>query len=374
MKKIIFVIISAMCFIASGFALDKNYGLNVVSTPVNPNATKETKALMSYLASNYGKKTLSGQMDLTWAPQIDMLSRVYNDTGKYPAIMGYDFLGSNYGAEQVKEAIEWAKKGGIVTFCWHWKVKGPNGKSNFSTAAANKEEGTDFVIPYDYKTDTIDTETKTSARGPYDWAKLVKDMDKVADRLKTLQDAGIPVLWRPFHEASGGWFWWGASGKTKVERAAAYKALYIFMFDYYTNVKGLNNLIWVWNGQDADWYPGDDYVDIIGTDIYDKPQDYSSKIAQWLKCVNYSDDPEEAPKMVALTETGDIPSPEKMQSDGAYWSYFMVWNDAGAEDFKVNLTHKDNFWTGEFHNTNAHKKEVYDSDFVITLDELNISK
>lgn len=372
MKKIILMGLIFMSLCGSSFAIDKNYGLNVVSEPVNKNATKETKELMSYLAANYGKKVLSGQMDLTWAPQIDMKGRVYKDTGKYPAIMGYDFLGANYGQDQVREAIEWAKKGGIVTFCWHWNVRGPNGKTAFYTYSAGNKEGTDFKIPYDYKKDKIDMETKTSARGPYDWAKLVKDMDKVADRLKTLQDEGIPVLWRPFHEASGGWFWWGASGNSKVEKAAAYKAIYIFMYDYFTNTKGLNNLIWVWNAQDPEWYPGDEYVDIIGTDIYDTPKDYSSKVGKWLKCVNMSDDPEGAPKMVALTETGDIPSPAKMEEDGAWWSFFMVWNDAGEQNFKEGLSDKSNFWTGEYHNTNAHKKEVYDSDLIITLDEVKI--
>ena len=84
---------------------------------------------------------------------------------------------------------------------------------------------------------------------------LMKDIDAIAQQLLILQEADVPILWRPLHEASGGWFWWGASG------AEAYKQLYILLYDKLTNEYGLNNLIWLWNGQDADWYPGDEYVD-----------------------------------------------------------------------------------------------------------------
>ncbi|MCQ2592985.1 MAG: glycoside hydrolase family 26 protein [Treponema sp.] len=358
--------------LSAAFSAD-DYGIkNVVSVPVNKNATPEAKALMSFLADNYGKKVLSGQMDLTWNDTVDMAERVFADTGKYPAIMGYDFMnsltpGSGYGQNQTEEAIEWAKKGGIVAFCWHWRVKGTNKTPEFYTKSGGNPNGTDFKIPYDLSTKTWD---ETPVRGGYDFHKLQKDMDKVAVKLQQLQDEGIPVLWRPLHEASGGWFWWGAAGSTKTEKAERYKALYRYMFDYYTNEKGLNNLIWVWNGQDKAWYPGDEYVDIIGVDIYDVPKDYSSKKAKWLQAVNYAENPEQTPKMVALTENGTIPSPSKIQDDGAWWSFFMTWNDGQENSFQEHLNHKNNFWTGEHYNTDAHKKEVYESDIVITLDEL----
>lgn len=373
--KKLFSVAAVACVLSGLFAVNPDYGIkNVVSEPVNPNATEEAKALMAYLAKGYGKQILSGQMDITWNESVDMLNRIYGDTGKYPAIMGYDFLniltpGTGYGQNQTNEAIAWAEKGGIVAFCWHWKVKGQNGKDNFYTYGAGNANGTDFKIPYDITTKEWD---KTPQRRSYDYNKMMKDIDKIGDQLLKLQEKGVPVLWRPLHEASGGWFWWGASGTTKAEKAERYKALYILMYNYLTYEKGLNNLIWVWNGQDKAWYPGDEYVDIIGVDIYDTPKDYSSKYKKWIEAVNYAQNPAETPKMVALTENGTIPSPEKMKEDGAAWAYFMTWNDSGDENFKEHHNSKNNFWTGEWFNSDEHKKEVYLSDYVITLDEVKV--
>lgn len=111
---------------------------------------------------------------------------------------------------------------------------------------------------------------------------LMKDIDAIAQQLLILQEAKVPVLWRPLHEAAGGWFWWGASGPD------AYKKLYILLYDKLTNDYGLNNLIWLWNGQDKDWYPGDAYVDIIGEDIYPGEKVYGSQINKYLDAVNYT--------------------------------------------------------------------------------------
>lgn len=112
---------------------------------------------------------------------------------------------------------------------------------------------------------------------------LMADIDAIAEQLLILKEAKVPVLFRPLHEASGGWFWWGASGPE------AYKELYRLLYDRLTNEYGLDNLIWVWNGQDAEWYPGDEYVDIIGEDIYPGERVYQSQIASYLNAAtNYS--------------------------------------------------------------------------------------
>lgn len=329
--------------------------LGVVDVPQNANATKETKALMKYLASGYGERILSGQMDLTWQDSTDMADRVYYDTGKYPAIMGYDFMNYNVGSDgwsgmnQVEEAMEWAKKGGIVTFCWHWFVKNANGENAFYTeTASTSNPKTTYKIPYDINTKKWNTTSD-------EYKTMMKDLDIVAEQLGRLQEEGIPVLWRPLHEASGGWFWWGRN-------AESYKALYTLMYDYFTNEKKLNNLIWVWNAQNKDWYPGDKYVDIIGYDIYPSGGDYSSQKSTYQKAVNFSD---KEKKMVALSENGAFPSVQSMLEDNAYWAYFMTWNDGTASG-----TDSNNFWSGEYHNSNAHKTEVYNSDYVITLDEV----
>ncbi len=335
---------------------------NFVTTPCNKNASDIAKNLMAEIAATYGKKIISGQMDLTWDDSVDMDARVFNDTGKHPKLMGYDFM--NYlfhsegsGLKQVDEAIAWHKLGGYIQFCWHWYVKGTNGKINFYTSDAKPEYGTDFKIPF--------------SNGAWDTAspaytQLLSDMDDIADYLMTLQEAEVPVLWRPMHEAAGNigkfedgraWFWWGNSG------GEAYIALWKLMYERFTEYHKLNNLLWVWNGQSKDYYPGDQYVDFIGQDIYDPPKDYSSKKAKFIEAVNYGDCPDTAPKIVALTENGTIPSPEKCFEDGAMWAWFMTWNDAKAPE---GLDDESSFWTGEYYNENSHKKAVYASSYVIT--------
>ena len=102
--------------------------------------------------------------------------------------------------------------------------------------------------------------------GPWEHEVVMADIELIAGELKKLKDADVPVLWRPLHEAEGGWFWWGAEG------AEPCKKLYRLLYDQLTNVYGLDNLIWIWTGSTspaaADWYPGDDVVDIVGYDKY----------------------------------------------------------------------------------------------------------
>ena len=159
------------------------------------------------------------------------------------------------------------------------------------------------------------------------------DLSKVAGYLKRLQDAGIPALFRPLHEAAGDyswgpWFWWGNSG---VE---ATKALWRYMYDKLTNEYGLNNLIWVWTMQSQDAgalasaqtvaaaYPGSDCVDIVGADIYpDATLTDQSDVFYLLNQVVGGK------KMVALSECGNLVDPAKAQQKNALWSFFMQWYD-----------------------------------------------
>ena len=340
--------------------------------PTDPDVTVgsslNARRLMNYLFDQYGKYIISGQMDTAWTTNntMDMIARVYNDTGKYPALKGFDFIDlpnswGGYGKDQVDEAIEWwdgknrmngadpAKKllsdkpdiHGIAAFCWHWRV---GSTRDFYT------RNTTFRIPW--KNDKLDKESD-------DFKNTIKsDLDKVAALLQLLKDKDIPVLWRPLHEAAGGWFWWGAS------EAKPCIALWEYMYDYLTNDKKLNNLIWVWNGQNKDWFPKPGTVHIVGFDVYARQKDYSSqyeKFKETLEMVPSKD------RIVAMTENGEIPDPDKCKQDEAMWSWFMTWNDSRNTDGE---THRDNFWTGEYHNTDAHKNYVYNHELVITLDEL----
>lgn len=153
--------------------------------------------------------------------------------------------------------------------------------------------------------------------GTWENVVLQADLAKLADYLKLLQDENIPVLFRPLHEASGGWFWWGAG------TAEDYKALWKYVFDY-MGAAGVHNLIWVWTSclGDADWYPGDDYVDIIAYDWY--PQNasvyHTSGKDAWDALLAISNK-----KMLTLGECGAIPQPEACAMDGAMWLWAMPW-------------------------------------------------
>jgi mannan endo-1,4-beta-mannosidase len=323
---------------------------------VNANADATAQSVYDYLRSVWGKYTLSGQQDLTWQDNIDQYQRVINDTGRAPAIMGYDFMNygmweGNPGLAQTEEAIAHWDRGGLVTFAWHWR----DPDASDDTIGEFYSDSTSFEIPL--ANGQLDTQSAS-------YQNIEYDIDLIATELQKLEDAGVTVLWRPLHEASGGWFWWGRSDRTDgLPAAYAQVVLWRHLYDRLTNGYGLNNLIWVWNGQSAAWYPGDEYVDVVSHDVYDGAQNYESQASLFNLTKAY---PHEE-KMVAMSENSNIPDPDAMTADGARWLWFVVWNDS---DTAEGVTSDSNFWTGEYYNTNAHKVHVYTHEKVITLDEL----
>ena len=197
-----------------------------------------------------------------------------------------------------------------------------------------------------YKADTEFDATNATVEGTWENKVFTEDLKNAAAYLKLLRDADIPVLWRPFHEAAGGWFWWGKD-------AASFKSLWIAMFNYF-KTEGLDNLIWVWTteGNDADWYPGDQYVDIVGRDVYNKEtadcvSEYTS-IAE-----NYGN------KIVSLSECGTVGLISEQWASGARWSWFMPWYDGTNEDGSP-VVHADEAWW----------KDAMRQEFVVSREEL----
>lgn len=314
---------------------------------INPNANENTKRLMSFLADNYGKKVISGQYS-----QDGMLGReftvVKKVTGKTPAILGLDMIdyspsraAHNAKTNAVQSAINFWNQGGIVTFCWHW---------NLNEKYCTKEWWQGFSSD----TTNFDIEKVMNGEDKEAYDLLMKDIDVIAEKLGELQDAGVPVIWRPLHEAGGGWFWWGEKGPEP------YKKLYRLLYDRLTNEYKLNNLIWLWNGQDKDWYPGDEYVDIIGEDIYPGEKIYTSQASKYFEAAAYTG----AKKMVVLSENGCVPDPELLKRDGAMWGFWCTWGqEFVAKDIAV-YSYSDQY-------TEADKlKEFYADDIVITKEAL----
>ncbi|MBR1470201.1 MAG: beta-mannosidase [Lachnospiraceae bacterium] len=316
-------------------------------TLVNANADENTRRLFSYLVDNYGNHILSGQYCDTGMLGAESAA-VESVAGDYPAILGLDLIEYTpsrvaHGSKgnQTELAIDYWNKGGIVTFCWHWN------------APEKYLSGVWYSGFYTEHTD-IDLARIMNGQDPEGYDLLMADIDAIARELQKMQEAGVPVLWRPLHEASGGWFWWGAAGPE------AYKKLYVLLYEKLTEEYGLNNLIWIWNGQDREWYPGDAYVDIIGEDIYPGEHVYTPQTDRFFEAAGYTP----ARKMVVLSENGCLFDPELAARDGAWWGFFCTWQrefvrrDTAIVSYSEQYTEKDMV------------RKVYEDERVISRSEL----
>lgn len=327
-----------------------NSTYNVTSSLVNRNATANTKKLYSFLKDSYGKYVITGQQ-CDGGINGNEFKAIKNLTGDYPALLGLDMMDytpsrTAFGASSsaVEKAIEFANKGGIVTFCWHW-----NAPTEYLNSTANSPDvWWGGFYTQNSKFDIAKVMNGQDAKGK---KLLDRDIKEIAKQLKRLEKAGVPVIWRPLHEASGGWFWWGAKGSD------AYKKLWKYLYKELTNTYGCNNLIWVYNGQSADWYPGDEYVDIVGEDIYPGNHVYDPQVSRFKQAINYGS----KTKITALTENGCIFDIDSAVSINALWCWFMTW---GGE-FTVNGSNYSEKYTEK-----SIIKKMYASKYSLTLGSL----
>ncbi len=335
---------------------------DIADMPVNADATAETVKLYQYLKSQFGKTVLSASVssneDRGWGTST--AEDLFNRTGKYPAIACFDYLflhwskplgNANWIDYTDTTPVEnWANGNGIVSIMWHWNM--PE-----TEADINNPEKYHFYVSEEGKTYTPFSCKNAVRSGKWENTLALKHLDVVADYLLDLQAKGISVLWRPLHEAAGNryqyeggtaWFWWGNDG------AAQYKKLWKLMFDTF-KAKGVNNLIWVWtsDGKDKDYYPGDEYVDIIGRDYYenDASKYHFSLISDFDALYNLTN----GKKIITLSECGAVPEIGNMMQGGDMWSWFMPWNG----DFMNSPYNDDAFFNAQMN-----------SKYVISRDEL----
>lgn len=289
----------------------------------NPHASCEARVVLQYLYSLYGTGILSGQQESTWLDTPDHeMQYIASLTGKLPAIRGLDYINEDF-AGVTQRAKEWWEQGGLVCICWHWGAP-PGG------------------VGYESSKGQTDIEAALTP-GSTLHAAMLADMDRVAEELKVLQAADVPVLWRPFHEFDGAWFWWGKGGSDKFIR------LWRLMYDRYTHHHGLTNLIWVlgYSGEMKDgWYPGDDYVDIAGADTYSE----GTQIALYRKVVSVVGS--EMP--IAYHENGPLPDPTGLIADEARWVWFLTWHTIHIKE----------------QNTPERIQAVYGHPYVVTREQL----
>lgn len=310
--------------------------------PVDSKATPEAKALLNYLSEIGGRKILTGQH--TQTNPMEEIDWIFRHTGKKPALRGFEMLAysPNINEDDASEACltevrenrgtmetarRWAREEkGIVTLSFHWfSPMGGRDKSFYA-------EHTDF-----------DPE-RVLLEGSDERAAFCHDMDAVAGELQKFQDEHIPVLWRPFHESYGTWFWWGRKGPVVASK------LYSLMFDYYTQVKGLHNLLWVWNCPAREAYPGDDRVDVVSVDVYlpeFAPTDYAECYRELVAGTSKN-------KVAALAEVGYLPDISVLEKSRIPWAYYMTWSKE--------------FCIGEQYNSVENLKAMYHSPYAVTAD------
>lgn len=317
----------------------------------NKDSDYNAKALYQYLCESYGKQVLLGQHDtIGTSAETDM---IYKTTGKYPAIRFGDLMlatekDSITTDTEMNIAMDWASKDGIVGYMWHWAA--PDDKREYYA------DQTDFDIKKAVTKENIAQlsledikKLQKDGKVSKECVAVVQDIDTVSEKLSTLRDEGIAVLWRPLHEASNGDFWWGNDKE-------AYKWLWKLMYERQTKYHKLNNLIWVWSAQNADWYVGDEYCDVLSCDVYDDGnKDAQVNIMLFLQSISKN-------KPIAMSECGSFPDIQSIADKKAMWAFIGQWggNYLMTDDGKL----------AEENNTAAELIKMYNNNLTLTRDKL----
>ena len=323
---------------------------NIAEKLSNPKATKEAQNVYKFLRDHYGKNMLSG-VQSSMSNTLDYVNAVAASTGKHPALAGFDFLYLPFSPTpagwswvqdytDISAAKEQWENNGIVSYMWHWNV--PNSEADFNNCLNGATDNMGFYCPGANSSGTTNFDIREALKeGTWENRCIMRDIDEVAITLKLLQDANIPILFRPLHEAAGNytkynknggaWFWWGRYG------ASYCKQLYQLLYKTFTDTYHLNNIIWVWTIDAAEgyehealeWYPGDEYVDIVGVDVY------TDNIATpWKSQFDFMNSITGGKKLTTVSECGNMPDPTAQFTGNANYLWFMVWpttNDKGVD-------------------------------------------
>lgn len=327
---------------------------NADGTLSNENAGGAAKKLMSFISESYGKYIITGQ----YAADDDNseLDLIYKTTGKYPVIRFCDLSVSkgDYDASfKYIDAIDkWYRNGGISCVSWYWNS--PSEKSSV------KADETDFKLKNAVTDKELALLSQEEIRGLYgegniseECYSLVLDIDSMAGQLASLKNKGVPILWRPLPEGGGSWYWWGADG------SKSYKWLYDLIYKRMTEYFGLDNLVWIWNGQTADTLVDSSKYDIAAVDLYfDAERDYGSRFSQSFAAIRKISG---SGKPVAISECGSVPDIDVAFRDNTVWSFFGLW-------FGEYVETPEGEYSEEYTSKNVLAR-TYNSEGALTLDE-----
>lgn len=331
------------------------------TVPKWSNRSQEAQNLLTYLEENVGQKILTGTHACV-NYNTNEADWVYKHTRKYPAINTIDYIHDIFSASDSWINYSnstlwrnWTSKGGIMSAMWHWNM--PNNEGSDYTCTPGAEPGQTSFRP-----------SGIFSPGSDDYKTMIDRIDQVAKWLKPMKSAKVPVLWRPLHEAQGNWteanpgtdwhkawFWWGADGPE------AFVELWRVMYDRLVRHHGLTNLIWIFNAGDSKrWYPGDEYVDIVAYDFYNKTL---NEMRWWYDYFHQA----YPGKLYAISEFGGIPKVSEFWADGQYWSFLIPWYDYD----RTNKTSGEAFNSTDHNNADIdYWNDALGLDCVITRDEL----
>jgi mannan endo-1,4-beta-mannosidase len=273
----------------------------------------------------------------SWRLADDATEYVQSDTyascGQYPAVYGMDLggiemdwpsnLDKNRFDHMRASAVAHHERGGVITFSWHPR----NPLTGGDAWDVSSDQVVASILPGGEKHEYFMT-----------WLAKATDF---LESIKTADGESVPVIWRPWHEHTGSWFWWGQ----KLCTTEQYKALWQMTYDYMVKERGLTNLVWSYSPGAGELtsvevfgerYPGDDIIDMVGFDCYQ----YSSNEAYIASMKNALDITkafaDEHGKLMAVTETG-----YEGVKDPSWWtqvlypaikdypvSYVLLWRNA----------------------------------------------
>lgn len=358
----------------------------------NAKADYNAKALYSLLCSDYGKQILTAQYDTAGGTaETDLVASV---TDKYPAIRFSDIGGyTRKNIKDITQAKKYANAGGIVGYSWYWLD--PAGSDKIEIADVNFDirkampEMTEKVsesadsYPDDLNEDQQSAGSQAASLSEKEevpkysieelaaWTPeeieayhesgeitdecyaILNDIDTISAKLAVLKKEGIAVLWRPLPVASNGLYWWGLDKD-------AYKWLWQLMYTRMTSYHELNNLVWVWNAQNADWYVGDEYCDVLSVDVYsDGNRDAQINTLLFLNNICKT-------KPLAMSECGNLPAIESVIQEKAFWSFTALW----SEPYLGNETGISASDLEKVEALKARFKQYYNNNYTLTRDEL----
>ncbi len=331
MKKIFAIVIPLLAF---------SVAIGQKGNPIDPDATRETKALYKSLKKLSKRHTLFGHQHATeygrgWNDEPDQ-SDVKSVTGSHPAVIGVDFSGfSGRSPEAIqrskdnlrKNVVDTYNRGGITTIAWHFS--NPVSKGGFYWVDSLSLPAVKYIIPGGVAHDQ--------------YKEILKEIGEWAHGIKGSDGALVPVIFRPFHEFDGGWFWWGSTHCTPEE----FVSLWRFTVSYLRDSLDVHNFIYAFSPDNKflteekflERYPGDEWVDMVGMDNYGdmgRNNHYSLDTAA-LKLKIVSDYARKAGKLAAFTETGleSIPHPtwwtesllKVMRGPKMRLAYVLVWRN-----------------------------------------------